>query len=90
MKVSELLTDETKWCQGCHARDQRGHEVRWNSPDACCWCLLGALNLCYAHRKLKVAYSVVRHLRGVGVAEWNDASERTFEDVRQLIVEMDI
>ena len=91
MKVSELLTDENKWCQQAFAMDKYGDAVSSRDVDACKWCLSGALMKCYSieapvdqteymlhHRKLM---EVVGDL-----IDWNDAPERTFAEVREAIL----
>jgi|SRR5688572_5578872 len=39
----ELLSDQDRWTQKAHARDQCGNPVKPIEPSACCWCLLGAV-----------------------------------------------
>ena len=50
MKPSELLTkakaviaDPRRWVQGVYAKDAEGQVIGTLSPDAVCWCSLGAL-----------------------------------------------
>ena len=38
-----LLSDSSKWTQHAHARGAGGEAVKPTSPDATCWCVLGAL-----------------------------------------------
>ena len=47
MKVSELLSDRSKWTQGANARDKHGDIVDPEDPAACKWCFWAALKYCY-------------------------------------------
>lgn len=91
MKVQDILTDESKWTQGYYARDKDNHLVSVDSPNACKFCLIGAMLKAYpeAAEKDAVETTTFRKL-GSGVANWNDAPERTFAEVRALIEELDI
>jgi len=55
MKVSELLSDRSKWTQGASARDKHDDIVDPEDPAACKWCFLGALYFCYTHNEGKTA-----------------------------------
>ena len=41
-QVRAVLSDESKWVQGTLAKDSQGRACLTDSPDACCWCLIGA------------------------------------------------
>ncbi len=43
MKLSQLLSDKSKWTKGCSARNENNQPVHLYSPDATCWCLAGAV-----------------------------------------------
>lgn len=47
MKVHELLSSPDNWTQGSFARDKNGKPVSFQSHEATCWCLIGALGRCY-------------------------------------------
>ena len=93
MKISELLGSPDKWCQGSGAQKEDGAIVDSLSQNATKWCIYGALWKCYrdseeryeALMKLNEALKMVfgdSHL-----VWWNDYRYRTFEDVRQLVLE---
>lgn len=42
-QVRELFEDPNKWTGGSFARDDKGHPVSFNAPNAVCWCLEGGL-----------------------------------------------
>jgi hypothetical protein len=100
MKVRELLDSEEKWTKRLYARDASGASVSPNDDKAVCWCLIGAIRYCYPDRVHGVFERVENHLRGkgalkidelcIGASEWNDAPKRTFEEVKQLVDELDI
>lgn len=90
MKPSELLTDESKWTQGCSAKDEKGFFVSSKYRTACAWCVTGALNRCSKdfveyNQNLKQLIAV---LPGVGnISVWNDNPLRTFAEVRAKLLE---
>ena len=43
-KARELLTPEGAWVQGAHARDVGGERCFSRDPEACQWCLVGAVS----------------------------------------------
>ena len=94
MKAYEILCDESKWTRGVLARDFRGVSVSATSIAATCFCVVGAVHLAYEDQeagalveKLHVAAMQFGH-RSAG--QWNDAPERTFAEVRDLLVKLDI
>lgn len=80
MKVQDILTDESKWCQ-----------FRYKSDDGRV-CLVGAMDSAYPNRaEWNDVYSKIQiHTTYDGVSAWNDVRGRTFNQVRALIVELDI
>lgn len=42
-QMRELI--QKGWCTGAHARDSRNGRTHYDDPDACKWCIQGALNL---------------------------------------------
>lgn len=43
-RALEIISDPVKWTQGTFARDQYGNSVAPDSPEACRWCALGAID----------------------------------------------
>ena len=92
MKVRDLLTDESKWCKLDYARNKFGKGIDCDHPNACSWCLVGAIRKCYPdehYDKVRMMYRLPV-IQPSGVTGWNDAPERTFAEVRKLIEELDI
>ena len=94
MKVKELLTDESKWLQHRYAINADGKDVNACSNAAVKWCLVGAMIKCYPN--CDTVYSLVldkikeKGTKYYTLSKWNDAFKRTFEDVKQVIAELDI
>lgn len=45
-RVIQLLSDETKWCQGAFAMSADGQRVKAGSPEAVAWSIEGAVGVC--------------------------------------------
>lgn len=98
MKIKELLSDRSKWTKGYSALDTVGWIVTPNSPDAVCWCLYGAIRVCYPDFSdlTKVGTKLndtIQHKIGnksITYIIWQDQPERTFEEVKALVEELDI
>lgn len=102
MKVRELYTDESKWTQGAFARTKYGSGCPRIRPEACCFCLLGAVLNCYPNKEQQIP--ILEKLtqkvnpEGTGtcwfksnfVIEWNDHPTRSFTEVKELVDELDI
>ena len=90
MKVKELLTDESKWTKKAWTRNGAGEICGVNAPEACCWCLSGAIDFCYSsfREKYEIVGRITRELRGVSLFTWNDSV--SFKEVRTLIEKLDI
>jgi len=91
MKVRDLLTDESKWTKGQLAKDKEGWRCAPDYKDAVCWCLYGAIYKCYpkANERLSVD-SLVGEQLGMEATIWNDHFDRTFRDVRDLVIKLNI
>lgn len=97
MKMHELLAKPENWTQGAPARNPSGDAVAGSNPEACQWCLFGAVNKCYPGLDQAYGDTVNKLYAGVakrgyeqGYINWNDESDRTHEDVLSLCKELDI
>jgi hypothetical protein len=90
MKVQELLTDESKWCQEALALDKNNNIVWSRSDEAVCWCLQGGIDRCYPGDNRDIFEKIKKATGGIPVDRWNDNPERKFSDVRNLVVELNI
>lgn len=72
MKLQELFTDESKWCQGAIAKNAKGDNTCFNDPEAVCWCLLGAI-LKFSEHPCQLTDEI--HSKGniPYIADFNDA-----------------
>ena len=86
MKISELLNSPEKWTQNVFARDNTGKEVCYNSKEAVCWCLLGAVRLLPIDEQKIAMTKIIDKVNSV--LQWNDNPNRTHQDVRQLLDEL--
>lgn len=93
MKMHELLSDASKWTKGASARNKHGVPVSSSAKDATCWCLIGAATKCYELKSAALdALQLIDTLlpKNEWGATWNDAPERTFEDVIRVLKLADV
>lgn len=94
MKAHELLNTPEKWTKGAFAKDHTGCNVNYNSALAICFCLGGAINRCYNNPEdvFVNANKIGKFLNlpNLKLTEWNDAPERTYEEVITILKELDI
>lgn len=97
MKAHELLYDEYKWCKAekscfcCQACDANKRCVSAGDIRARSWTLYGVLTLCYSGRDFLAAYNRIRAAIGEkDIFEWNNAAGRTYEEVFNLLKELDL
>jgi len=91
-KIHEVITEET-WCKDI-ARDKDNNVVDAFSREACKWCLYGWISKIYGaygayQLSGNITHKVINAL-GKPIGAWNDASERTFQDVLELCIRLDI
>lgn len=76
------------WCQGTSARNKEGTPVFAHHPDACQWCLSGAISKAAAAYPIPIEADAVQALSAVtkrAIISWNDTPGRTVEEVLQVI-----
>lgn len=96
MKMYELLNKPERWTKGHRVAYRSTGCIRIGnvtpetveSDDLCC-CLVGAMETCYDMNFDEVYDKLSQHLKGSIVA-WNDAEERTYEEVISVLKELDI
>jgi hypothetical protein len=86
IKAAELLeSNPTAWTQRRLARTAEGNVTSPRNPNACSWCALGAIakvqNLSEASQMYDPAAKLLASHLCCTVAYWNDAPERTREQV---------
>lgn len=75
---------EQGWCQGVLARDGHGEEITPNHPAAVAWCAFGAIGTKEDALSQADLFLMKAHGPNTDVVSWNDAPERTREDVLAL------
>ena len=91
MKLHEFFTNQSKWTQDAFAVRADGDCVDPDSRKAVAWCLLGAIDICYPDEAAgdRIA-SMLNEAVGMSIDSWNDAPKRTFDEVRGLLLQLDI
>lgn len=100
MKMYELLDKPEKWTQGFIARDESSNPTAPLDDYAVCWCLLGALDKCYPRHYLEVRKinkttecrlsEAIRKKYSKSLVQFNDNPNTTFDQVRSILLELDI
>jgi hypothetical protein len=104
MKVRDLLSDESKWCKGPTAVDKEGNPTFPLSSTACKWCLAGAIAKCYAEGSafrdtyrtpIDKITNIIHEIhgssrRGTSYVTFNEASETTFAEIREILERADV
>jgi hypothetical protein len=91
--VRAFLSWPEKWTKEAFARDSSGELTCMMGRDATQWCLDGAVNrvcrirVCRSSfaRATTLRHALRHYVEGRGLTNWNDAPERTFEDVIALL-----
>lgn len=55
MNAKELLSDPTRWTRKTRARRHDDSKTDSQSPEATCWCLVGAVEKCYGRGPAEAA-----------------------------------
>ena len=94
MKLKELFADEKRWTKGAYARDAEGVGVSVKSFGASCFCLSGAIIKIHGSKEYgpgrQVYEKIQKYIGHSIVSSWNDAPDRTIEDIQKLCNELDI
>lgn len=88
------LIEKTGWTIDACARNAEGKDVKSNAPDACAFCVSGALRrvTCETRsrpgqRYLAAANMFTRFVGTESIAEWNDEGGRTKDEVIKALRE---
>jgi hypothetical protein len=87
-RAADLIEPEGAWTQGDIARTAQGQATRPESPDAVCWCAMGALMKVdggYPYKAIEAVEAIIRKPRGLPplrrLAWFNDNKRRTQAEV---------
>jgi hypothetical protein len=96
-RAADLIEPEGMWTRQSYARDAKGREISPESPEATCFCMMGAISrVASNHADLHAALALVgeglppspkynAHIGGAdyvaAIARFNDAPERTQAEV---------
>lgn len=95
VKPSELLATPDTWTQNAYAENACGIAVDARGPNACRWCIEGALAKCFdvvEIRTIEEYHKLLKHVREttgfMSIAHWNDYPQRTHAEVLELLKEV--
>lgn len=88
MEAWQLLAQgKEKWTTVYTSRDKNGVVTSVLSPNAVCWCMLGAIEKCYNNSKQPILSRMYDSIpTSIGI--WNDT--HTYEEVVAKLKELDI
>lgn len=98
-KVKDLLSTASRWRKSALATDTYGRSVDVNSPEACQFCLSGAVDRVYAGyswgrtnaiNKLQDAIRKYSLNTNSSIVSFNDSSSTSFTDLRRVLEFADV
>lgn len=92
MKAWELI-EQTGWCQNVYARAANGQGASVEDPNAVSYCARGAIEVTHKNDltdAIDRLYQGIHDKYRLTVIEWNDAPERTKEEVIAVLKELDL
>ena len=97
MKMKDLFVDEPTWTQHVYAKDINGVGIPYENnrfaDEAVYYCLLGAIFRCYLTKSEQdiIIKRIIEFLNnGMPIHVWNDQKGRTFKDIKDLVLTLDI
>lgn len=100
MKLTTLYRSKSRWTKGHYALDKNGNIVDFKDEKAACFCLAGAIRLCYGtdfQPMVKIGQLISKYLKDkklmtdlTDYVTWNDDPKTTFTMVRKLVRELRI
>lgn len=96
--LKQKLNSPEKWTKEAFARDSKGQSVQWQSGEATCYCLMGALQACKQEvrciRVSQMTQALYKFLdnnpkfdtiSSRSIMMFNDLPNTTFEDIQQFL-----
>lgn len=100
MSIKDLLSSPDKWTKNAYSRDINDKQICGTDceldENAVKWCLAGAIGKIYKHDKRKIfdihdkIYKKLQKENKGTILVYNDHKDTKFEDIRNLIIELDI
>lgn len=91
LRAMQFLSPE-RWCKNAEAKDKRGQHIRWNSPHAHSFSIVGAILASTQNLGPDQKYSTLRFVGHAAkcrntqeLQEWNDKLGTTHLDLRRII-----
>jgi len=96
MKIRELLSNESKWCKGAHARNALGEECVPYAPkfglngNVAKWSLRAAIDECYdgTGQAGEIYIKLLVATNPLSVKKWEKS--HTFKEVKELVDRLDV
>ncbi len=89
IKIHEQITEET-WCKGYYAYTKDNNAVHPLNENAVKWCLAGWMYKIYGDTLFDHIKQKIQSIINGYEITWNDKPERTFEEVKELLIKADI
>jgi hypothetical protein len=99
--MQKLFANPKHWIKGWFAKDANGGSVKADSVYATCWCLIGGIRHCYPEKQRadienkivaaiesefpQSAKYLYRKYGQLDIADWNDASIRTIDQIQRVV-----
>lgn len=92
MKAYELLANPESWTTGFYATDKEDRPCHTLGPDACRWCMAGALIRCYPGKCVRAPLDQIiqDRFKFPSLESWQDEPGRTHAEVLALLKEVDL
>lgn len=94
--LQELFAKDGSWTQRAFARKNNGEVCVLDSEEAICWCLAGGIEKIYKYndnnsiKKIRAIIADKLNIPKYSILDWNDMDERTIDDIRNLVKELNI
>ena len=80
IKAKAVIADPKHWTQGWYAKDAKGQSTGPSTPDAVCWCSLGALKkVAHEENTYSTRFAATEYL-AVASDEWGYSGIPDFND----------
>lgn len=85
--LQELFARAARWQKGWFAATRKGVRCYSDDPNAVCFCLFGGLERVYGTgvKNQQMVNRLKQTLPDTSFVAWNDAPERTIQDIRALV-----